>query len=83
MSDSQDRMRHWRDEDRSERDTLVTCPACKGNGKVLREDGRSYRMMPCQWCLGVTGVPRGIQLKFQRWLRIATAAKVRGRCPKT
>jgi transcription elongation factor Elf1 len=81
MADSQQRMKQWREEESSERDTLVTCPACKGNGKVMLEGTRSYRLVPCKWCGGVTGVTKDIHAKFRRWMRIAGHAKANGRCP--
>lgn len=72
-------MSDWKIEVSQERETLVTCPACKGSGNKITEfpDGR-YAMRPCRWCEGVTGVTKDIHRKFKRWERIASFS--RGRC---
>lgn len=79
---SRRRMRDWLTEDALDRDTLVTCPACKGSGNRIDEqaDGK-YTVSTCAWCDGLTGVPREIHGYYLRWERIKTRNRLAGRCP--
>jgi hypothetical protein len=36
-----------------QRETLVPCPACGGDGKrIVDDDGSTYRIVGCPWCDG-------------------------------
>jgi hypothetical protein len=74
-------MSEWSLEKSQERDTLVTCPACKGSGSNVTErlDG-TYTTRKCRWCDGLTGVTKRIVRLFQRWERILAVARLKGRC---
>lgn len=42
---------------KEDQDTLVTCPCCKGTGKIiLYDDGKIYRTKMCRWCDSSGGV---------------------------
>jgi hypothetical protein len=55
----------------AERETLLPCPACEGQGKHLLDgpDGR-YSMKRCRWCNGAGFVDHTMFRVFARWLRI-------------
>ena len=67
----------------SERETLIPCPACEGQGKLLLEtrDGR-YKMRVCRWCDGKCFVDHAMHRVFKRWLRIMNHNRLRNLCPK-
>ncbi len=55
----------------TEQDTLLSCPACSGNGfKVMVESSTSYSKIMCRWCSGTGGVVRHAYLAFKRIERI-------------
>jgi hypothetical protein len=66
----------------TERETLIPCPACEGQGKHLTEskNGR-YKMRICRWCDGKCFVDHGMHAVFKRWLRILNYNRLRNRCP--
>lgn len=70
----------WKAQKVRDRDTLVTCPACKGSGSRITEfpDGK-YTMSGCRWCGGVSGVTKEIQNKFKRWEKIKAYNRYRCR----
>lgn len=74
LSDHKLRVRLSRPEE--ERQTLLPCPACGGEGRLERpvaNRATQYRMIDCTWCsmLGVVDA-RMIRL-FRRWQRIRRA----------
>ena len=64
-----------------ERDTLVACHACDGEGTrtTERPDG-TYRVMICLWCAGAGCVSKLTHAKYRRWNRIRELARRSGRC---
>ena len=63
-----------------ERETLLPCPACGGDGKQLTETVGTYRMAPCRWCDGKGAVEAKLIAMFRRWLRIKHVNRKAGRC---
>lgn len=52
-----------------DRDTLLPCPACGGDGLQLVESATGYRKITCSWC--DSGLTDRITVRmFERWLRI-------------
>ncbi len=65
------------------RDTLLTCPACDGQGQYeICRSGVSYSIIRCRWCDGLGCVEKNIYRMFTRWLRIANYHRLKGQCPK-
>jgi len=63
-----------------DRDTLLPCPACNGEGKRLVETKGRYRQWSCSWCNG-TGATGALMVKaFRRWLGIANWNRLRNPC---
>jgi len=79
-SDSQRRLALRRQLPVENRDTLMPCPACSGEGKRLVEVYGRYRQMPCRWCQGNGAVPLIITAAWARWQRIKMTNKIAGRC---
>lgn len=63
-----------------DRPTLITCPACSGEGKRMLEtpEGR-YRFGPCPWCSGNGTTTAEMVAGYRRAERIAQWAKLKGR----
>lgn len=65
---------------KEDQDTLVPCPRCKGNGRVvIQDDGRLYRTLMCKWCQGSGGVNRDLiraWRRLERWIKYYTDNKI-------
>jgi DnaJ-class molecular chaperone len=63
-------------QDTDERNTLLPCDACTGQGyRVQEKDGRRYTMKPCIWCQGMGAVIPEIAAAFRRWKNIMKCNK--------
>ncbi len=63
-----------------DRDTLLPCLACNGEGQHLTEKNGSYRQSRCRWCQGIGAVGALMIAAWNRWQRIKLANKLAGRC---
>ena len=67
----------------TERETLIPCPACEGQGRHLQEGKQGmYKMRSCRWCDGKCFVDHAMHRLFKRWLRILNYNRLRNACPK-
>lgn len=63
-----------------ERETLLPCGACKGNGLTMIESATGYLAKQCRWCKGSGGVDRATMNAHARWLRILAHNQAAGTC---
>lgn len=64
-----------------DRETLLTCPACGGEGKLYKEHRvGQYRIVSCNWCEGAGAVSRRMEQVFRRWRHILAANIKAGTC---
>lgn len=69
--------------DLKERDTLLPCGACMGNGVVVEENANGrYKVKKCIWCNGLGGYTRTMAAAHARWVRILTHNQKVGACKK-
>jgi len=52
-----------------DRDTLLPCPACEGEGLQLVESATGYRKITCRWC-DDGHIDKLTAKMYARWLRI-------------
>lgn len=53
-----------------ERDTLMTCNYCNGNGHILHENETTYKQKICCFCQGFGFVNKEIYRACMRWKKI-------------
>lgn len=65
-----------------DRETLLPCPACGGEGKKLVERAAGlYKTVKCRWCQMAGVVDKNTMAMFSRWLRLYNVNRLAGRCP--
>jgi DnaJ-class molecular chaperone len=63
-----------------ERETLLPCGACKGNGLIILDLEDGYLAKKCRWCNGSGGVDKATMNAHARWLRILAHNQKVGAC---
>jgi DnaJ-class molecular chaperone len=73
---SSDRIRIRALQEVDDRETLLPCDACKGQGYSIHEkiDG-CYVMKKCKWCQGLGAVVPEMLVAFRRWKNIMKCNK--------